>query len=113
MSKKPLLMWFDQNGNLLEQSYGTSYSSYHTNQGHKTEEAKDFDDQMEFIKIKEYRRKNTRVLLKSTTTGRQYTMYSDDFNLLLEKKMVHNLLIQGTFHFIKKSSGQAVKLVTP
>lgn len=113
MSKKPLVVWFDQNGNLLEQGYTSGYSTYYSNQGYKSEEAKDFDDQMEFIKIKEYRRKNTRVLLKSTTTGRQYTMYSDDFNVLLEKKQVHNLLIQGTFHFIKKSSGQAVKLVLP
>lgn len=110
MSKKgPLLMWFDATGNLLEQAYNWQNNTY----GYKSEEAKDFDDQMELIKIKEYRRKNTRVLLKSTTTGRQYTMYSDDFNVLLEKKQVQNLTIQGTFHFIKKSSGQAVKLVLP
>ena len=112
MSKKgPLLVWFDASGNLLEQSYGNS--PYYTNQGYKSEEAKDFDDQMEVVKIREYRRKNTRVLLKSTTTGRQYTMYADDFNVLLEKKAVQNLIVQGTFHFIKKSSGQAVKLVLP
>jgi hypothetical protein len=111
VSKKPLVVWFDQNGNLLEQAYDNN--TYNTNQGNKSEEAKDFDDQMEVLKIREYRRKNTRVLLKSTTTGRQYTMYADDFNVCLEKRQVHNLMIQGTFHFIKKSSGQAVKLVLP
>lgn len=112
MSKKgPLMIWFDQNGNLLEQAYGNS--SYYANQGYKSEEAKDFDDSMEVIKLQEYRRKNTRVLLQSVISGRKYTMYADDFNTLLEKKKVHNLLIEGTFHFVKKSSGQAVKLVLP
>lgn len=111
MSKKgPMLVWFDQNGNLLEQGYSNWQNNPY---GYKTEEAKDFNDQMEFVKIREYRRKNTRVLLRSMTSGRQYTMYADDFNDLLDKKMVQNLVIQGTFHFIKKSSGQAVKLVLP
>jgi hypothetical protein len=110
VSKKgPLLIWFDQRGNMLDQAYGNS--SWASNYGYKSEEAKDFDDQMEVIKIKEYRRKNSRILLKSTTSGREYTMYVDDFNALLDKKRVHNLQIQGTFHFIKKSSGQAIKLL--
>lgn len=110
MSRKgPLLIWFDRNGNMLDQAYNNS--PYYTNQGYQSEEAKDFKDQMEVIKIKEYRRKNSRVLLKSTMTGREYTMYVDDFNAALAKKRVVDLRLEGIFHFVKKSSGQAIQLV--
>lgn len=107
MSKKPLTIWFTQNGDLLEQE---SYSN--NSYGHKSEEAKDFDDRLEIIKIKEYNKRNTRVILKSTTSGRTYSMYVDDFNVALEKKKVIDLHIEGVFRFQKKSSGQTIKLVT-
>jgi hypothetical protein len=107
MSKKALVIWFESNGNMLDQGYSWNNNTY----GYKSEEAKDFDDSMEFIKLQEYRRKNTRVILKSTTTGREYSMFADDFNIILEKKRVNNLRIEGTFRFIKKGSGQAIKLV--
>lgn len=110
MSKKgPLTIWFDQNGNMLDQ--GVYNAAWASNYNYKSEEAKDFDDSMEVIKLQEYRRKNTRVVLQSVISGRKYSMYVDDFNLLLQKKRVHNLLIEGTFRFIKKSSGQAVQLL--
>lgn len=105
MSKKVLTIWFDSKGNMLDQG------SYSNNYGHKSEEAKDFDDSMEFIKLQEYRQKNTRVILKSATTGRKYSMFADDFNDVLLKKKINNLRVEGTFRFIKKGSGQAIKLV--
>jgi hypothetical protein len=109
MVKKPLLIWFDSNGNMLDQAYNNS--PYYTNyQRYVSEEAKDFKDRMEVIKIKEYRRKNTRVLLKSTSTGREYTMYVDDFNEALANKRVIDLHLEGIFRFVKRGSGQAVQL---
>ena len=44
----PMLMWFDQNGNLLEQGYSNWQNNPY---GYKTEEAKDFDDSMEVLRI--------------------------------------------------------------
>lgn len=109
MSKKQLTIWFDQNGNLLEQAYnwGANAATY----GYKSELAKDFVDTMKVIKIQEYRRKNARVHIQSTTTGRKYFMFIDEFNKVLEKDRLHNLHIDGTWRFIKRSSGQALELL--
>lgn len=107
MSKKALVIWFESNGNMLDQGYAYTSNTY----GYKSEEAKDFDDRMVMVKLKEYYKKNTRVLLKSTTTGREYSMFVDDFNAALDKKKFIDLHLEGTFRFIKKGSGQAIKLV--
>jgi hypothetical protein len=110
MSKKPLTIWFEANGDMLDQGSGSnSYGS--TTYGWKSEEAKDFDDRMVMVKLQEYYKKNTRVLLKSVTTGRKYSMFVDDFNAALDKKRFINLHLEGTFQFIKRGSGQAIKLV--
>lgn len=108
MAKKELLVWFDAKGNMLDQAY--NYGSNNT-QGYKSEVAKDFDDSMKFLKVEEYRRKNARVLLQSATTGRKYEMFIDDFNDVLTKDRLVNLHIEGTWHFIKKGTGQAIQLV--
>jgi hypothetical protein len=79
--------------------------------GFKPEDAKDFDDQMEFEKLYEFRKRSGRVYFRSTTTGRQYTMYLDDFANIIKEKRFNNNRIEGTFHFIKRSSGQAIQLV--
>jgi hypothetical protein len=109
MAKKILTVWFDQNGDLLDQWY--DYGGYANPYGYKSEEGKDFHDRMEIVKFQEYARKNTRVILKSTVSGRKYSMYVDDFNDALLKKKVIDLHLEGTFRFQKKSSGQTVKLV--
>lgn len=107
MSKKPLVIWFESNGDMLDQGY-----NYATNtQGYKSEEAKDFTDSMELVKFREFYKKNTRAVFRSTISGRKYSMFVDDFNVLLEKKIVNNLQVTGTFRFLKKGSGQAIKLV--
>lgn len=109
MSKKPLTIWFNQNGDMLDQGGYNTANSY----GFKAEEAKDFDDQMEYEKLYEFRKRSGRVYFRSTTTGRQYTMYLDDFNELIKAKRFNNNRIEGTFHFVKRSSGQAIQLVLP
>lgn len=110
MSKKQLLVWFDQKGDMLDQAANMQWAS---NYGYKSEEAKDFDDRMEYEKLYEFRRKSGRVYFRSTSTGRQYTMYLDDFHELIKAKRFNNNQIEGTFHFIKRSSGQAIQLVLP
>lgn len=106
MSKKELTVWFDQNGNMLEQGY-----NYSNNMGYKSEIAKDFKDTMKVTRIQEYRRKNARVFLQSTVTGRKYFMFIDEFNKVIEKDRLQNLHIDGTWRFIKKGTGQALELV--
>lgn len=108
MSKKPLVMWFDQDGNLSEHIIVPHLAAQY---GYKSEEAKDFTDTMKVLKIQEYRRRSARVQLQSVTTGRKYSMYIDGFNKVLEKGHLQNMHIDGTWHFIKRSSGQAVELV--
>ena len=109
MAKKPLTIWFNQNGDMLDQ--GAYNASWAANYGYKAEEAKDFDDRMEYEKLYEFRRKSGRVYFRSLTTGRQYTMYLDDFDKLIKAKRFFNNQIEGRFHFVKRSSGQAIQLV--
>lgn len=110
MSKKQLVIWFESNGDMSDHSVVAHLAPQY---GYKAEEAKDFDDQMEYKEIQEFRKRAGRVYFKSITTGRQYTMYLDDFNKLIKAGKFINNRIEGTFHFIKKSSGQAVQLVLP
>lgn len=107
MSKKELVIWFNQNGDMTDQGGYSPQNTY----GFKSEIAKDFDDQMEYENLYEFRKRSGRVYFKSTTTGRQYTMYLDDFNNIIKEKRFNNNRIQGTFHFIKRSSGQAIQLI--
>ncbi len=109
MAKKELTVWFDANGNLLEQAYnwGANSNTY----GYKSEVAKDFSDTMKFLEIREYRRKSARVLLESASNGRKYSMFVDDFNKVLKANQMNNLHIDGTWRFVKVSTGQAIELV--
>jgi hypothetical protein len=110
VSKKPLVIWFESNGDMSDQSVVSHLAPQY---GYKSEEAKDFDDQMEYIGIQEFRKRAGRVYFKSTTNGRKYTMYLDDFHMLIKAGRFNHNQVEGTFHFIKKSSGQAVQLVLP
>jgi predicted ATP-grasp superfamily ATP-dependent carboligase len=108
VSKKPLTIWFNDKGDMLTQS-----SSNYGNRTDKSEIAQDFDDRMQFVSLREYYRKNTRVILKSTTTGREYSMFVDDFNKAHKAKKFIDLHLEGTWRFIKRGDGQAVILVLP
>lgn len=105
MSKKQLTIWFDKNGNLLTQGYENTYNQ------HTSELAEDFHDSMQFLRIQEYHKKNTRIILRSVKSGRHYSMFVDDFNdaHFLNKFIDYHLT--GTWRFIKKGTGQAVRLV--
>jgi len=110
VSKKELTVWFDQNGDLLMQGY--SYSpAVAASYGYKSEVAKDFRDTMKVLKIQEYRRKNARVHLQSVTSGRKYYMFVDEFNEVIQKNLIQNLHIDGTWRFVKKGTGQALELL--
>ena len=104
MAKKPLTIYFDDKGNMLDQDYSYGGTS-------KSEIAEDFNDSMKFMRIREYRRKNSRAVLKSETSGREYTMFIDDFNEVLQKNLLIDLTITGTWRFLKRGSGQAIRLV--
>lgn len=110
MSKKIPIIWFESNGDMSDQTVVAHLAPQY---GYKSEEAKDFDDQMEYVEIQEFRKRAGRAYFKSTTNGRRYTMYLDDFNALIKAGKFNHNQIEGTFHFIKKSSGQAIQLVLP
>lgn len=112
MSKKPLTIWFNDKGDMLTQS-SSNYVSNLGNSTDKSELAQDFDDRMVFVQLREYYRKNTRIILKSTTTGREYSMFVDDFNKAHKAKKFIDLHLEGTWRFIKRSNGQAIILVLP
>lgn len=123
MSKKALIVWFDDKGNLLQDagsfddmmryvnspatSYANVYSTY------KHEEAKDFPDTMNYISMYDRYRGNARVKLKSDITGREYTMFLDDFDKVIKARRFINNQIQGDFHFMKKGMAQVIQLVLP
>lgn len=112
MSKKQLTIWFDDKGNMLTQASYINPSNA-SQYNYKSEEAKDFDDSMEYVEIREYTRKSTRIHLKSGTSGRKYSMFIEDFDLIVKANKFVNNRIEGTFQFIKRGSGQAIKLVLP
>jgi hypothetical protein len=111
VSKKALIIWFNDKGDMLEQALPTYYQRNPTYAQYKSEEAKDFDDQMEFVKIHDWAHGNARAVFKSTVTGREYSMYIQEFNKLLEEKKLIDLRIEGTFSYLKRGSGQAIKLI--
>lgn len=111
MSKKALTIWFDDKGNMLTQA-GSWTINQATRYNYKSEEAKDFDDDMEYVSIHEYRN-SARVEFKSVNSGRRYSMFASDFNKVVLARQFNNNRVEGTFRFIKKGSGQAVKLVLP
>jgi hypothetical protein len=110
VSKKELTVWFDQNGDLLMQGYSYS-TAVAASYGYKSEVAKDFHDTMKVLRIQEYRRKNARVHLQSITSNRKYYMFVDEFNEVIQKSLLRNLHIEGTWRFIKKGTGQALELL--
>lgn len=110
MSKKELTVWFDSNGDLLMQGYNYN-PTVAASHGYKSEIGKDFKDVMKVVKIQEYRRKNARVHLQSLTSNRKYFMFVDEFNEVIQKNLLQNLTIDGTWRFVKKGTGQALELL--
>lgn len=112
MAKKPLTIWFDDKGNLLDQVRPWMHNPQY-GRNLKSEEAKDFDDRMIYVRLVDYSRNASRVDLKSASTGREYSMFLDDFDQVIKKGKLVGLEIVGKFRFVKKGSGQAIKLVLP
>lgn len=108
MSKKPLEIWFDQKGDMLDQAYGWGPNNH---QGYKSEIAQDFTDKMEFIRIQDFHKKGARVYIRSISSGRQYSMYVEDFGATISAHKLIDNFMEGTWHFIKRGSGQAIELV--
>lgn len=115
MSKKALIIWFDDKGRLLNDAGSfvdmtgrtTNWKATYTH-----EEAKDFDDLMDFLQISDYYRGHARVSLKSVVTGRTYTMFASDFNDVIVEKRFTNNQIKGTFRFMKKGQAQTIRLLS-
>lgn len=110
MSNKVLTVWFDVKGNLLDHAPHKRYAS-HLN--YLSEEASDFDDRLTYVEIAAWGGKAARVYLKSTRTGRQFSMFMDDFHNIIIAQRFNNNQIEGTFHFVKKGNAQAIKLLLP
>jgi hypothetical protein len=110
--KKQLVMWFDETGNLLEHVYSwVTNGSNPRGRVYKSEEAQDFTDTLEYIKMQDYTRSAARVHLRSVFSGRKYSMFVGDFHdVIAGKKFVDNQ-VSGTFKFVKRCTAQAIKLV--
>jgi hypothetical protein len=116
VSNKPLQIWFDGNGNLLTDAGAYDFMVKQTQTSsriYKSEEAKDFNDEMEFVKMEDYYRGRARVYLQSLASSRTYSMFISDFNeVILANRFIDNR-ITGTFHFTKKGAAQTIILVMP
>jgi hypothetical protein len=110
MAKKPLVIWFDDKGNMLDQVRPWMFQP-NSGRNCKSEEGKDFDDRMDYVRLIDYGRNAARLELKSASTGREYSMFLDDFHEVIKHNKFLNNQIEGTFRFVKKGSGQAIKLV--
>lgn len=110
MSKKILTIWFNDKGDLLNQA--SSYAIRARGATYKSEEAKDFKDRMEFVNICQFRN-SSRVELRSVISGRKYNMFASDFNEVIHAHKFIDNHVEGIFRFLKKGSGQAIKLITP
>lgn len=109
MSKKPLMMAFDEKGNLYESI--RPWMSNNPNYIIKMEEAKDFTDTLEFMKVEDYYRGASRIRFKSVSNDREFTMYLDDFGALVKVRAFNNNQVVGTFRFAKRGTSQAIKLI--
>jgi len=112
MAKKPLTIWFDDKGNLLDQVRPWMHNPQY-GRNLKSEEGKDFNDTMMYVRLTDYGRNAARCDVKSASTGREYSMFLDDFHEVIKHGKFINNEINGTFRFVKKGSGQAIKLVIP
>lgn len=113
MAKKLLTIWFNDKGNLVSVvrpwmlSGGNNYNL-------KSEEGKDFSDRMEYVKVSDGGTSSAaRLHLKSTMSGREYSMYLDDFHDVIMAKLFVDNHIEGDFRFVKKGTSQAIKLILP
>lgn len=112
MSRKPLVIWFDDKGNMLSHGYG-GHPQYAAQNNYKSEEAKDFDDILEFSDIYDYARGAARVHFVSIGSGRKYSMFVDEFSKLIKAKQFITNRVEGTFRFVKRGTAQSIKLVLP
>jgi hypothetical protein len=101
---KPLTMWFDDKGNLLLSAYKWSRGTG------KTEIAKDFDDHFDYLRM-DSGLGMARVHFKSVVTGREYSMFIDDFNDLIRARRFNNNQVEGKFRFVKRGQSQTIKLI--
>ena len=77
-NKKSLQVSFDASGDMHESHRSSSpYSAV------KLEDAVDFNDTMEYICMVDFNRRNSRVYVKSTVTGRKYSMFLENFDLVI------------------------------
>jgi hypothetical protein len=116
MSKKALTIWFDDKGNMLEQSYGHMTSGQPAYQGgpvYFSEIAENFVDRLEYVNLTDYYRGKSRVALKSITSHRTYSIYVDHFNKIILADRFVNKMIDGEWRFIKHGTGQAIELILP
>lgn len=110
MSKKPITIYFDDKSNLV----GKLHYYMITNPAHynyKSEIAKNFTDHLDYVKIHDYHDHRSRVLFRSRTSGREYTMLVKDFHdVIINNKFIANEVL-GEFEFVKRGNAQSIKLV--
>jgi hypothetical protein len=90
---------FDKNGDMM--LWGTAYAVHE-------EDNYIFSDRLEYVNYY-----GNHIKFKSINSGRHYYMFMSHFHeLLLEKKMVDNI-VEGDFYFIRKGSRPGIKLILP
>ncbi len=114
MPKKPLMIPFDKNGDMLnyvmfEDSYYDDFPDDHRIQNTRPfyKEAQDFDDKLVLVGSQKGR-SAAKVILQSTITKQKYYMTLKDFcNYLQDDEIV----LRGKFAFCKKGQNYSIKAV--
>lgn len=107
MAKKPLTMWFDDKGDMIERAYDWIIKQRHG----KSEEAKDFQDVMVYDHMSDGGNSVSRVYFSSDRTSRKYIMFLRDFDEIIKAGLFKDNRVTGTFRFLKKGQAQGIKLL--
>lgn len=103
MSKKPLMITFDKDGNMCDHAHSYYQSS--------TEEAKDFNDCLEYVEMHDGHKRTARAHFRSVNTGRKYSLMLRDFHdIIVNRKFVDNK-VDGRWTFRKHGNAQSIKLI--
>jgi hypothetical protein len=102
-----MVVWFSDKGDLLSSCKKWEISINHA----KSETVEEFSDELIYLEMIDYSQGAARVYFKSSSSGRKYSMFLDDFNKAILANAFNNNSLTGTFRFVKRGVAQSIKLV--
>jgi len=108
--RKPLEIFFDEEGNLLNRVYNPIY--HNSGYQYKKEDNSVFFDKLEYVDyMSAGKGGDSKIIFKSLNSGRTYYMFISDFHDVLVNKLFVNNVIDNRFTFCKRGSSQGIKVI--